>query len=263
MNLTEEQIERYSRHIILKDVGGPGQEKLLNAKVLIIGAGGLGAPAALYLGAAGIGTLGIIDADKVDLSNLQRQVIHSTADIGKAKVQSAKESIAAINPDVKVKTYEEFFTQVNALDLLSEYDFIIDGTDNFPVKFMINDACVLAKKPFSHAGILRFDGQTITHVPGSASYRCVFKDPPPLNAVPSCSQAGILGAVAGVLGTIQATEALRYILGIGDLLTNRLLIVNTMTMAFRTVNVKPSEALNITEFSTYEQPICDLKGGAS
>tara|TARA_A100001015_G_C15030116_1_gene732726 strand:+ start:1896 stop:2687 length:792 start_codon:yes stop_codon:yes gene_type:complete len=263
MNLTEEQIERYSRHIILKDVGGPGQEKLLNAKVLIIGAGGLGAPAALYLGAAGIGTLGIIDADKVDLSNLQRQVIHTMDDIGKAKVKSAKESIAAINPDVTVNAYEELFTQENALDLLSEYDFIIDGTDNFPVKFMINDACVLAKKPFSHAGILRFDGQTITHVPGTASYRCVFKDPPPLNAVPSCSQAGILGAVAGVLGTIQATEALRYILGIGDLLTNRLLIVNTMTMGFRTVNVKPTDALNITEFASYEQPICDLKGGPS
>ena len=192
--------------------------------------------------------MGIIDADKVDLSNLQRQVIHTMDDIGKAKVQSAKESIAAINPDVTVNAYEELFTQENALDLLSEYDFIIDGTDNFPVKFMINDACVLAKKPFSHAGILRFDGQTITHVPGTASYRCVFKDPP-LNAVPSCSQAGILGAVAGVLGTIQATEALRYILGIGDLLTNRLLIVNTMTMGFRTVNVKPTDALNITEFA--------------
>ena len=179
MNLNEEQIERYSRHIILQGVGGDGQEKLLNGKVLIIGAGGLGAPVALYLAAAGVGHIGIIDADIVDISNLQRQVIHFTPDIGRPKVESAKEKMNQINPDVKVTTYYDLFTKDNALDILKDYDFVIDGTDSFPSKFLINDACVIAKKPFSHGGILRFDGQTMTHVPGTASYRCVFKDPPP------------------------------------------------------------------------------------
>ena len=261
MNLNEEQIERYSRHIILKDVGGAGQEKLLNGKVLVIGAGGLGSPAALYLAAAGVGTIGIVDADVVDLSNLQRQVIHHTADVGRPKVQSAKEKIEAINPDVTVNTYQELFMAHNALDILKDYDFVIDGTDNFSAKFLINDACVMAEKPFSHAGILRFDGQTMTVVPGSATYRCVFRDPPPKNAVPTCSQAGILGAVAGMLGTMQAAEALRYIIGVGDLLTNRLLIVNALDMKFRTVPVKKSD-IQITELKDIEQPVCDLKGNA-
>ena len=259
MNLTEEQIERYSRHIILQDVGGEGQEKLLNAKVLVIGAGGLGSPVSLYLAAAGVGHIGLIDADVVDLSNLQRQVIHFTPDLGRPKVESAKEKMQSINPDVKVTTYKEFFTASNALDILADYDFIIDGTDSFGAKFLINDACVMAGKPFSHAGILRFDGQTMTVLPGTASYRCVFKEPPPLNAVPSCSQAGIWGAVAGMLGTIQATEALKYIIGAGDLLTNRLLVVNALTMNFRTVKVKKSD-IEITELKDVEQPVCDLKG---
>ena len=162
MAFTNDQLERYSRHIILKEVGAKGQKKLLNAKVLIIGAGGLGAPAALYLAAAGVGTIGIVDADEVDLSNLQRQVIHTTADIGKAKVQSAKETMNAINPDVTVNTYRTFVTSENVMDLIKDYDFIIDGTDNFPAKFLINDACVMAKKPFSHAGIIRFKEQVIT-----------------------------------------------------------------------------------------------------
>lgn len=166
MALTDEQIERYSRHIILKEVGAKGQKKLLNAKVLIVGAGGLGAPAAMYLAAAGVGTIGIVDADDVDLSNLQRQIIHQTADIGKAKVKSAKETINAMNPDVTVNTYREFLTSENIMDIIKDYDFIIDGTDNFPAKFLINDACVMAKKPFSHAGIIRFKGQLMTYVPG-------------------------------------------------------------------------------------------------
>lgn len=165
MAFTNEQLERYSRHIILKEVGAKGQKKLLNASVLIIGAGGLGAPAAMYLAAAGVGTIGIVDADEVDLSNLQRQIIHSTADIGKAKVKSAKETMEAINPDVTVKTYREFVTSENIMELIKDYDFIIDGTDNFPAKFLINDACVMAGKPFSHAGIIRFKGQLMTYVP--------------------------------------------------------------------------------------------------
>lgn len=261
MNLTENQIERYSRHIILKDIGGVGQEKILNAKVLIIGTGGLGAPAALYLAAAGVGTLGLVDGDVVDMSNLQRQVIHFTPDVGKSKVQSAAEKIAQINPDVKVKTYNTLFTADNALELLSDYDFVIDGTDNFPAKFLINDACVMAKKPFSHGGILRFDGQTMTVVPGSATYRCVFHSPPPPNAVPTCSQAGVLGAIAGMLGTIQAAEALKYITGVGELLTNRLLIFDAKTMAFRTVKVKPNPKYQtITKLEDFEQAVCDIKG---
>ncbi len=262
MNLNDDQIERYSRHIILQGVGGEGQEKLLNGRVLIIGAGGLGAPVALYLAAAGVGHIGIIDADVVDISNLQRQVIHFTQDVGRPKVDSAKEKMNQINPDVEVTTYHELFTKENALSILDHYDFVIDGTDSFSAKFLINDACVIAKKPFSHGGILRFDGQTMTHVPGTASYRCVFKNPPPQNAVPTCSQAGVFGAVAGMLGTIQAAEAIRYITGVGDLLTNRLLIFDALNMKFRTVNVKPSE-LDLTEFKeTYEQPVCEFKVNA-
>ena len=262
MNLNEEQIERYSRHIILQGVGGEGQEKLLNGKVLIIGAGGLGSPAALYLGAAGVGNLGIIDGDQVDLSNLQRQVIHHTKDIGRSKALSAKEKINEINPDVNVTVYETLFTEDNALDIIKDYDFIIDGTDNFPAKFLINDACVMGEKPFSHGGILRFDGQTMTYVPGSASYRCVFNGPPPPNSVPTCSQAGVFGAIAGMLGTIQAAEALKYIIGKGDLLTNRLLIFDALKMNFRTVNVKPNqERLKITKLVDAEQASCELKNG--
>ena len=202
MAFTNEQIERYSRHIILKEVGAKGQKKLLNAKVLIIGAGGLGAPAAMYLAAAGIGTIGIADADEVDLSNLQRQIIHQTKDVGKPKVESARETMEAMNPDVKVITYHGFITSENILDIIKDYDFIIDGTDNFPAKFLINDACVMAKKPFSHAGIIRFQGQLMTYVPDkSPCYRCVFKEPPPKDAVPTCKQAGVIGAMGGVIGS--------------------------------------------------------------
>ena len=179
MEFTEDQIHRYSRHILLQDVGVEGQEKISNGRVLIVGAGGLGAPVALYLAAAGVGTIGIIDGDVVDLSNLQRQVIHFTPDVNKAKVLSAKEKISQLNPDVNVITYYELLTASNALEIIKDYDFVVDGTDNFPVKFLINDACVKAGKPFSHGGILRFDGQTITVLPGTACYRCVFHAPPP------------------------------------------------------------------------------------
>ena len=266
MSLTEEQIQRYSRQIILKNVGGVGQEKLLQAKVLIIGTGGLGAPAALYLAAAGVGTIGLVDGDRVELSNLQRQVIHFTADLNRLKVESARAKIEALNPDVKVITYPERVCAENISAIIDGYDFIIDGTDNFPAKFLINDACVLQGKPFSHGGILRFDGQTMTYVPGSACYRCVFNSPPPKGAVPTCSEAGILGAVAGMLGTVQAAEALRYIIGQGRLLTNRLLILNALEMEYRTVNIKPNpdcpicgEHPTITQLVDYEQPLCDLR----
>ncbi|MFC1482684.1 ThiF family adenylyltransferase [Candidatus Margulisiibacteriota bacterium] len=267
MTLTDQQIERYSRHIILKDVGVKGQEKIMNAKVLIIGAGGLGAPAALYLAAAGIGTIGLVDGDNVDLTNLQRQVIHFTQDLNKPKVESAKEKINQINPEVKVITYKTLALAHNINDLIKDYDFIIDGTDNFPAKFLINDACVMAKKPYSHGGILRFDGQTLTYTPGNTCYRCVFKDLPPKDAVPTCSEAGVLGAVAGMLGTIQAAEALKYIIGKGELLTNRMLIFNALSMSFRSVNIKRNKNCpicgdkpTITKLIDYEQQACDLKG---
>ncbi|MDR1738051.1 MAG: HesA/MoeB/ThiF family protein [Candidatus Symbiothrix sp.] len=266
MDFTAEQIERYSRHILLQDVGVEGQEKIQKGKALVIGAGGLGAPVLLYLAAAGVGTLGVIDGDVVDLSNLQRQVIHFTQDVGKPKVQSAKEKINQINPDVEVITYHKFFTAENAFDIIKDYDFIVDGTDNFPVKFLINDACVLAGKPFSHGGILRFEGQTLTHQPDTACYRCVFHAPPPPNAVPTCSQAGVLGAIAGMLGTIQAAEVLKFLVGTGELLTNKLLTFNAKTMNFRTVNVKKNPACpicgkhpTITELVEAEQAACELK----
>ena len=264
--LSNEQLERYSRHIILKEVGAKGQKKLLNAKVLIIGAGGLGAPAAMYLAAAGVGTIGIADADEVDLSNLQRQIIQSTQDVGKAKVQSAKETMEAINPDVKVITYRTFVDSESIMDLIKDYDFIIDGTDNFPAKFLINDACVMAKKPFSHAGIIRFKGQLMTYVPGEGPcYRCVFKNPPPKDAVPTCKQAGVIGAMGGVIGSLQAMEAIKYILGVGDLLTGYLLTYDALKMEFRKIKL-PShtedcavcgEHPTITELIDYEQTECE------
>lgn len=238
MAFTNEQLERYSRHIILKEVGEKGQKKLLDSKVLIIGAGGLGSPAAMYLAAAGVGTVGIADADEVELSNLQRQIIHRTADIGKAKVLSAKEAMEGINPDVAVKAYHTFVTADNISELISDYDFIIDATDNFPAKFLINDACVIAKKPFSHAGILRFRGQLMTYVPGQGPcYRCIFKEPPPEDAVQTCKQAGIIGAMGGVIGSLQAMEAVKYIIGQGELLTGYLLTFDALTMEFRKIKL--------------------------
>ncbi|GFO64144.1 molybdopterin-synthase adenylyltransferase MoeB [Geomonas paludis] len=239
MKLTEEQINRYSRHILLKEVGGKGQLKLMNGKVLVIGAGGLGSPIALYLAAAGVGTIGIADADQVDLSNLQRQIIHSTPDVGKAKVLSAKEKMLAINPELNVVTYETWVNADNILPMIADYDFIIDGTDNFAAKFLINDACVLAGKPYSHGGILQFDGQTFTVSPGeSPCYRCVFPEPPPKDVIPTCSRAGVIGVLPGVIGTLQATEAIKYLLGAGDLLHGRLLTYSALRMRFREVPIR-------------------------
>ncbi|OGV70453.1 MAG: adenylyltransferase [Lentisphaerae bacterium RIFOXYA12_FULL_48_11] len=266
MNLSEKQIERYSRHIILPEVGGKGQEKLLAGRILIVGAGGLGSPSALYLAAAGVGTIGIIDGDLVDLSNLQRQIAHSNADLGKSKAISSAEAMQAINEDVNVRIYQERLTAENALTVINDYDFIIDGTDNFSSKFLISDACHFAGKAYSHAGILRFEGQTITVKPGETTcYRCIFGAPPPAGAAPSCSQAGVLGVLAGVIGTIQATEAIKYILGIGDLLTNRLLVYNALKMSFRLLEVRRNANCplcgtnpSVTELIEGEQAVCDL-----
>ncbi len=267
MSLTEQQIERYSRHIILEQVGGTGQEKLLSSRVLIVGAGGLGAPAGLYLAAAGVGTIGIVDGDKVDLSNLQRQIIHHTADVGIEKTKSAEAKMLAINPDIKVRTYHQWVKAGNIREIIRDYDFVIDGTDNFPAKFLVNDACYFEKVPFSHAGILRFDGQLITVLPGETTcYRCIFSGPPPANAVPSCSQAGVLGVLAGVIGSLQATEAIKYLLGTGDLLTGTLLTYNALTMDFRKVKLNRNvgcplcgENPEITELIDEEQIECDIE----
>lgn len=267
MELSDAQIERYSRHILLKEVGAKGQRKLLEAKVLIIGAGGLGAPAAMYLAAAGVGTIGIVDADVVDLSNLQRQIIHGTADIGKPKVQSAAETIAAMNPDVNVVAHREFVYSANIRERIRPYDFVIDGTDNFPAKFLINDACVLEDKAFSHAGILRFDGQLMTYVPGRGPcFRCVFKNPPPKDAVPTCRQAGVIGAMGGVIGSLQAMEAIKFILGKGDLLTGSLLSYNALSNEFHKAKLPAWDGScavcgshpTITAPIDYEQAACDL-----
>jgi molybdopterin/thiamine biosynthesis adenylyltransferase len=267
--LTEDQIQRYSRHIILKEVGGKGQKKLLDGRVLIIGAGGLGAPIALYLAAAGVGTIGIADADEVDVTNLQRQVIHFTPDVGKAKVESAAEKMRAINPDVTVNTYREWVSARNIADLIADYDFVIDGTDNFAAKFLVNDACVLGGKAYSHGGILQFDGQTLTVQPKeSACYRCIFPAPPPKDAIPTCSQAGVIGVLPGVLGTIQATEAIKFLLGKGELLAGRLLTYNALRMRFREIAVKRNPACpvcgdhpTITELHDEldAMTVCDLK----
>ena len=265
MELTEQQIQRYSRHIILEEVGGAGQEKLLQSKALIVGAGGLGAPAGLYLAAAGVGTIGIMDADKVELTNLQRQIIHHTDDLGVRKVDSAKNKMLAINPDVTVNTYQTRAHAANIREIIREYDFVIDGTDNFPAKFLINDACYFEKIPFSHAGILRFEGQLMTILPGeSACYRCVFNSPPPAGSVPSCSQAGVLGVLAGVIGSLQATEAVKHFLGIGQLLTNELLTYNALTMDFRKITLKRNPKCpicgrnpEITELKDEEHASCD------
>lgn len=263
---TPEQLERFSRHILLQDVGIEGQEKLFDAKVLIIGAGGLGSPVSLYLAAAGIGTIGIIDNDTVEISNLQRQIAHFTKDINVAKVESAAEKMRAINPDVTVQTYLECLSASNIKDIISGYDFVVDGTDNFPTKFLVNDACIMENIPFSHGGILRFDGQTMTVLPKqSACYRCAFRTPPPPDAVPTCSQAGVLGAVAGMLGTIQATETLKFITGAGELLTNSLLSFNAKTMDFRKVKFHRQDNCPIcgkkpviTELIDTEQTVCGI-----
>ena len=270
MGFTNEQLERYSRHIILKEIGVKGQKKLAAGKVLIVGAGGLGAPAAMYLAAAGIGKIGIADADVVDLSNLQRQVIHTTHDIGKPKVESAKETMQAINPDVEVQTYNEFIYSKNILDIIGDYDFVLDGTDNFPAKFLINDACVMADKPFTHAGIIRFEGQLMTVVPHeSPCYRCVFKNPPPKGAVPTCREAGVVGAMTGVIGSLQALEAIKYLTGAGELLTGKLLIFDALTMSFHTAKLPKrgggcavcADHPEITALIDYDQAVCDLKAG--
>jgi len=242
MDFSEDQIRRYARHILLPEVGGVGQAKLLGAKVLAVGAGGLGSPVILYLAAAGIGTLGVVDDDRVDLSNLQRQILHRTEDIGRPKVESARQAVAALNPDVTLIAHPERLTPANALELIGGYDIVADGSDNFPTRFLINDACRLLGKTLVSAAILRFDGQLATFKPGGPCYRCLFPAPPPPGEVPTCAEAGVLGAVTGVMGSLQATEILKEILGIGTSLAGRLLIHDALNMRFHTVTLPPDPA---------------------
>ncbi len=238
-DFTEDQLHRYARHIVMPEVGGTGQVKLLNARVLVIGAGGLGAPLLMYLAAAGVGTLGVVDNDAVELSNLQRQVIHTSERIGVAKTESAEQAIRALNPDIRVISHHERFEADNALGILEGYDVVCDGTDNFATRYLINDACFLAKKPLVSAAMLRFDGQLTTfraYEDGDKPcYRCLFPNAPPEGIIPSCSQAGIFGAIAGVMGSLQAVEVLKEILELGDRLNGTLVIYDALAAEFRRV----------------------------
>ena len=266
VDFTEEQLERYSRHIILPEVGGKGQSKLLNSKVFCLGAGGLGSPALFYLAAAGVGTIGVVDADVVDISNLQRQIIHSTQDVGKSKVGSARETIEGLNPDVNVITYNERLTADNIREIIRDYDVLLDGSDNFPTRFLMNDAAFFERKTLVSGSMFRFDGQITTFKPheGLPCYRCLYPEPPPKGLVPSCHEAGVLGALAGTIGVLQATEAIKEILGLGESMAGHLMIYDAIGMTFRKVKVMKdpecplcSEKAVIKELITYEQA-CEI-----
>ena len=257
--LSSEELVRYSRHLILPGVGADGQRRLKHARVLLVGAGGLGSPAALYLGAAGIGHLGIVDGDVVDRSNLQRQVLHGTSDIGRRKTESAADRIRELNPNVAVTRYDVQLTSANALEILADYDIIVDGTDNFPTRYLINDACVILGKPNVHGSIIRFEGQaSVFGHDGGPCYRCLFREPPPPGMVPSCAEGGVFGVVPGLVGSIQATETIKLALGAGDTLSGRLLLIDAMRMRFRVIAIQRDPACpacgtrEITELIDYD-----------
>ena len=259
MVLTPDQVNRYSRHIIMGDVGSKGQRNLLQAKAVIVGAGGLGSPSAIYLALAGVGTIGIVDFDVVEISNLQRQILHHTSDIGRPKLESAKDNINSYNPDTNVVLHEVRLESDNAREIISQYDLVINGADNFATRYLVNDACYLEGKPLVDGSILIFDGQATLFLPGQGCYRCLFPEPPPPGLVPNCAEAGVLGALTGLVGSIQATEALKHFLGIGESLVSRLLLIDALSMSFREVRLKrnPSCPLcgdnpTVTELIDYE-----------
>jgi molybdopterin/thiamine biosynthesis adenylyltransferase/rhodanese-related sulfurtransferase len=264
--LSNEEIQRYSRHLIMPEMGVDGQRKLKASSVLCIGAGGLGSPAAMYLAAAGIGRLGIVDFDVVDYSNLQRQVIHGTPDVGRSKLASARDRINALNPHVEVETHEVALSSDNALDLFAPYDVILDGTDNFPTRYLVNDACVIAGKPNAYGSIFRFEGQaSVFATEGGPCYRCLYPEPPPPGLVPSCAEGGVLGVLPGIIGVIQATEAIKVILGIGEPLVGRFLIYDALRMRFRELKLRrdpecPVCGTNptVTKLIDYEQ-FCGIR----
>jgi adenylyltransferase/sulfurtransferase len=262
-DFTDEQVHRYARHIILPEVGGEGQRKLLDARVLVVGAGGLGSPAALYLAAAGVGTIGLMDFDEVDITNLQRQILHGTKDIGRRKTASGAERIADLNPDTEVVAIDERLDSSNALRILEGFDVVLDGSDNFPTRYLLNDACYLLKTPLSSGAIFQFEGQATTfdaRDESSPCYRCLFPTPPPPGSVPNCAQAGVFGVLAGTVGTIQATEAIKVIAGIGEPLVGRLLLYDALELRFTQVRVGRDEGCplcgsspEITELIDYEE----------
>jgi sulfur-carrier protein adenylyltransferase/sulfurtransferase len=265
--LSNDEILRYSRHLIMPEVGMEGQQKLKAAKVLCIGAGGLGSPLALYLGAAGVGTLGIVDFDVVDYTNLQRQIIHTTDDVGRKKLDSAADKLKAINPFLNLRLFETKLTSANALDLFREFDIIADGTDNFPTRYLVNDACVLTGKPNVYGSIFRFEGQaSVFATEEGPCYRCLYPEPPPPGLVPSCAEGGVLGILPGLVGVIQATETIKLILGVGDSLAGRLLLVDALGMKFRELKLRknpdcPACGKNrtITKLIDYEE-FCGIRG---
>lgn len=263
-----EEVLRYGRHILLPEVGMEGQKRLKSAKVLLVGAGGLGSPAALYLAAAGVGTIGIVDFDSVDLSNLHRQIIHGTEDIGRSKLDSAEDAMRSVNPHVRVNKYAERLTSENALDILCDYDIVVDGTDNFPTRYLVNDACVLLGIPNMYGSIFRFDGQaTVFCVKGGPCYRCLYPEPPPPGTVPSCAEGGVLGVLPGLVGLVQATEAVKWILGIGESLMGRLVMYDALAMSFREVRIRRDpdcpvcgDQPTVKELIDYEQ-FCGIPAG--
>jgi molybdopterin/thiamine biosynthesis adenylyltransferase len=267
MDFTEDQLQRYSRHILLPEVGGKGQAKIAKAKVFIVGAGGLGCPVGYYLTAAGVGTIALIDNDTVKMSNLQRQIAHSVHTIGMPKVESAKKTFEALNPDVKSIAMQRRISKDDILDLIRDYDIVVDGSDNFPTRYLVNDACVMARKPLVSGAILRFEGQVTTIVPGDGPcYRCLFEEPPPPGLVPSCQEAGVLGVLPGVIGGLQATEVLKLILGKGEVLKGELLIYNALKTTFRKVKVPKNtscplcgEHPTITELIDYNEGYCGMQ----
>src|SRR5687768_8979714 len=266
MALTNDEVQRYSRHLIMPEVGVEGQEKLKKGSVLCIGAGGLGSPAALYLAAAGVGTIGIVDFDVVDFSNLQRQVIHGTSDVGRSKLASAKDRLLELNPHINIETYETALSSRNALDLFRPYDVILDGTDNFPTRYLTNDACVLLGKPNAYGSIFRFEGQaSVFAIRGGPCYRCLYPEPPPPGLVPSCAEGGVLGVLPGVIGVIQATEAIKLVTGIGEPLIGRFLIYDALKMKFRELKLRKDPECpvcgtnpTVTKLIDYEQ-FCGIR----
>src|SRR5271156_1846114 len=267
--LSNNEIARYSRHLLLPEVGLEGQQKLKAAKVLCVGTGGLGSPLALYLAAAGVGTLGLVDFDTVDSSNLQRQIIHSTADVGRPKIDSAAEKLKALNPYLNVVKHQTMLTSANALAIIRDYDIVADGTDNFPTRYLVNDACVLTGKPNAYGSIFRFEGQaSVFATKEGPCYRCLYPEPPPPGLVPSCAEGGVLGILPGLVGVIQATEAIKLILGIGEPLIGRLLLVDALGMSFRTLKLRKNPACpacgtpEIKELINYDQ-FCGIEKPAA
>ncbi len=238
ISLTPSQVKRYSRHIIMLNVGSVGQRKLLQSRVLIVGAGGLGSPVALYLALAGVGTLGICDFDTVDITNLQRQILHSDQDVGRKKVESAKETLLAHNPSVNIEIHETPINSDNGMRIVADYDVIVNGADNFATRYLVNDAAYLSGKPLADGSILVFEGQATTYIPGKGCYRCLFPEPPPPGEVPSCAEAGVIGALPGLVGSIQALEVIKILLGVGNTLSGRLMLIDALNMEFREVKYR-------------------------